>query len=364
MKRTKWSLSLVLALVAAVFISGIAFAGDGLAGQSAVNPEGRQPPGRRALRGEITGVDLAGGSFTLQSPDGAALTILVDENTRFRGIVAGLADLEPGQLAGVVLRARDTGRPVALLVFVPEHARPGSRFAGEVTGVTAAAGEFSLETRQRGLVTFQTDENTVFRGAVSGLDELAPGMLAVVAARPSDGDALMAVWVGVSEHRPVRRLAGEVLSVDRGASTFQLGNRQGEELTILVDGETEFRSQGGEVTGLSDLASEMHVIVGGHPTDEGFLARVVVVIPRPLPDFDLRVRGEITDVLRDAFSLVTPDGRTLTVRVDDQTRFGSRGGRVRGLADLAPGMQVLVGAQEVDGGYLAKVVLVADPQQA
>lgn len=71
--------------------------------------------------GEVTAVDVSGGTFTLKTLRGETLIIMVDENTRFRskdGGVQSLADLAAGMRLLVRSQTQEGGSHLARLVQV------------------------------------------------------------------------------------------------------------------------------------------------------------------------------------------------------------------------------------------------------
>jgi len=100
-------LPLISAVLAAVLISGSALAAaDG--------------PTPIRVRGRVTAVDAAAGKFRLETPDGETVTFFVDENTRYRGQLESLDDMQEGWLAGVGAVERD-GKLWARLVIAGER---------------------------------------------------------------------------------------------------------------------------------------------------------------------------------------------------------------------------------------------------
>jgi len=67
--------------------------------------------------------------------------------------------------------------------------------------------------------------------------------------------------------------------------------------------------------------------------------------------------GKVTAVGTDSLTIQTRDGQTLTFAVTDQTRFRSRDGAVKSLADLKPDMPVMVIAKDENGQLTALVVV-------
>jgi hypothetical protein len=77
--------------------------------------------------GSVVAVDLAASTLTFEvQRTGEEITLLVDENTRFRsrgGLVEGLEDLQAGQPLLVVYRQQPDGSYLALQVLAGRPAR-------------------------------------------------------------------------------------------------------------------------------------------------------------------------------------------------------------------------------------------------
>lgn len=161
------------------------------------------------------------------------------------------------------------------------------------------------------------------------------------------------------------RAAGEVTGIDRGASTFTLQPREGDELTIEVTEDTVFHSRDGSISGLEDIQAGMQAFVRGRVTEDGdHIARGVAVgDPAGRPELE-RYAGMVASVVpgQDTFSVELRDGGETAFQTGDRTRFRSRDGSVDGLEDLKKGMLVRVGALAQDGGLLALVVLAGNPE--
>jgi hypothetical protein len=164
---------LILALVAALAIAGVAYA----AGQPEKAPspaaqlaaeDGNTAQARHRGLGQITA--LGDGQFTVQLKSGEEKVIRVDGNTRYYkadGSAGSFADLQVGRwVAGRVIDSEDGLLAMAVAV------RPNLiRHAGEINTVDPAASTFGLKARQGENLTFQADENTQYFGQVESLSE-------------------------------------------------------------------------------------------------------------------------------------------------------------------------------------------------
>jgi hypothetical protein len=163
------------------------------------------------------------------------------------------------------------------------------RYAGEITGVEAGQGTFSMLTRAGEQLEFQTSERTHYRGpdgSVQGIEDLEPGMKAMVAGIKKDGvlQALL-VAAGNPEDRPERprvdvRAAGRVES--KGDGSFTLITREGELLTFAVTQDTHYKGIGS----FGELEVGMFAAVGAKQTDGDLVAGWVAArnAPEDRPD--------------------------------------------------------------------------------
>jgi hypothetical protein len=352
----KLYLPVLMALVAALLLSGVAHAQE----------ERPLHGGRRGI-GKITSIGAS--EFTLETRRVEKRTILVDEGTQYRtadGQVTSFADLQVGQWVAGYVRYNDQGQMVARLVIVlPDDYDPsqrlGRRARGNVTGVDLAGDRFTLHTFSGDDLTFQISEGTIFAGGVESLKDMEAGMQAAVGAIELEDDSLVALFVLV--RRPLVRHAGTVVSVDVSSDTFTLDTRQGEQLTFQVDKNTRFRSKDGLVEGLEDLQPGMVALVVAKVAEGDALvaAGVIAGTEDQLPHFDLHVAGRVVVVEEVSFTLQARNGEQYTFKVDEETRFRSLGSWLDGLEDVKVGMRLAVGAEEVGGGYLARLVLAGRP---
>jgi hypothetical protein len=240
-------------------------------------PEDFDPEQVQGARGRVTEVDIAAQAFTLENRKGEAVTLKVDDNTKFMGEAADLAGLEDGMLAGAVTHEQGNGDLLATLVRSgnPQDRRQ-NRQAGEVLSVDESAGQFTLKALRSGEeTTFAVDENTRFRskdGKLESLKDLKPGMVALVMARPdSEGETPVAALVAASDKDNLpkfdKRVAGKVVAV--GADSFTIQTRDGQQISFQVTRDTQFRSKGGQVASLEDLQEGMIVLVGAKKLSDG-----------------------------------------------------------------------------------------------
>ncbi|MBS1249764.1 MAG: hypothetical protein MAG431_01348 [Chloroflexi bacterium] len=169
---------------------------DSLAKLVLLLPDDFEPGGRFGVRkrGEITAVDVDAGTFSLQTQNGEELTFTVDENTRYKGQLSSLDEMQVGWSAGVAAKEQEDGTLLATLVLAGE--RPEIvKARGEVTSVDAEAGTFTLTTQDGQTLTFTVGDNTRYKGQLESLDEMQVGWSAGVAAKEQEDGNLLAVFV-------------------------------------------------------------------------------------------------------------------------------------------------------------------------
>ena len=159
------------------------------------------------------------------------------------------------------------------------------------------------------------------------------------------------------------RIVGVILNVDFPGNMFAVRTLSDTDVHVHVTGNTEYRSREGAVQEFEDLAIDMRIIVAGQERGDGTITASVVfpATPEQLPDL-MRLKGEVEGVGENYFTLLTEEGRSLTINVIDRTRFRSRDGEVTTLSDLEPGMVAIVTAADTeDNGIVALVVAAGTP---
>jgi hypothetical protein len=159
--------------------------------------------------------------------------------------------------------------------------------------------------------------------------------------------------------RPANRYAGEITSV--GAQGLTLETLRGD-LSVLVSGETQYRSFEGPI-GFEDLEAGQTIgVYGKNQPDGSLLAKTILLMPA---GFDLErfrarsVRGEIwsTDLNASSFEL-RARGALLVFNVTEETIFNSPDGLVQSLADLQVHQRVLVVGKRGESGELIAVRII------
>ncbi|MBL7163125.1 MAG: hypothetical protein ISS57_11000 [Anaerolineales bacterium] len=356
----KLSIPLLIAFLCAMLISGVVLAAE----------DTPQVRGQR-IYGEI--VAIADDSFTMQNQNGEQFTYLVDENTSFRSSEIeepGITDLQVGAKVAVFAPGRVDENPAArLVILLPDEFDPsqwaGVRSRGKITQVDLDASSFVVQTNSGEEQIFLIDETTRFFGQLSGLSDLQTGFEVAVGGVETDDGELLARLVIATEVQNTNVHAGTITEVTPAAGTFTLQTRQGEELIIAVDENTNYNSRAGKIDGLDDLAPDMAAMVYGSPQDDGIFlaARVIAGNEEDLPNYDVKAFGQITSIGANSLTLQPRNAEEMTFLVDGETTFRARGGEVNGLGDLAEGMFALVGAYETqDGQLLAKLIFVRASQ--
>jgi hypothetical protein len=150
------------------------------------------------VQGTIIGVDELAGKFRLENPDGRVFTFFVDENTTYRGQVAGIADLKEGMRAGVGAIEDAGGDFIAKVVVAgfPENERPEIiKAQGSIKTVNPGAGKFQLEKSDGTVLTVYVDGKTNYRGQVASFDDLEKGMRAGIAGYIDEEGKIIARYV-------------------------------------------------------------------------------------------------------------------------------------------------------------------------
>jgi hypothetical protein len=239
---------------------------------------------------------------------------------------------------------------------------------GQVTAISA--GSISVNSLKGEALTFSIDTNTRFRsrdggqGSDATIDDVKVGLWVTIvperqglAQNSGAKPAARAVILLPKDLDPsqAQLVRGRITSVDAAGSRFTVETRQGEPVTVLVDSSTIFKGQG---TSLAELKAGMAAEVVTEKQANGDLLVYSVRAGYRL----VRRAGEVVSVNAGAneFTLkLRRDGTQVTVKVDAETRFRTKGGAQASLADLKPGTQAAIRAQEQGAGsYLARGVVI------
>ncbi len=340
-------LSLMAALLITVAISGTAFAAE------------EDPGGLVRARGEVIDVNLAAGKFQLEKSDGTVMTFFVDENTRFRGRVESLEDLQVGWKAGVAAHEgngkREGVKLLAVLVIAGDPAEL-IRVRGEITRVDPGAGIYQLQKPDGTEMTFLVNENTRYGGQIKSLDDLQVGWKAAVAARETSQGSLMTLALIAGDAPELVKAKGVVTAVDAGSGQFEIEKADGTTARYFVNDKTRYR---GQLSSLDEMQVGWLAGVAAKVDDDGNL-RAVLVIARTRPE-KIRAQGTVSAVAVGAgkFKLTKSDGTVLTIFVDENTRFR---GQAANLSEMENGWRAgVVAVEQADGKLLARLVVSGRP---
>lgn len=253
------------------------------------------------------------------------------------------------------------------IVYADEEVSPNKqRFLGEITGVDPRNNTFSLRTNNAEDLRFITNERTRFRsrdGSIQGLEDLSPGMNALVSAVRDQDGALLALVVAAGEggdFENIKRYKGTIAHVDVENNTFALSVGGGSIQRFAVGDRTRYLSRDGSISGLQDLEQGMVAHVAALEREDQIPMALVVAAGKPEQKPErFKVTGQITEVNPDAstFDLELNDGRIRSFKVVERTNFRSRDGSINNLRDLTVGMHAIVlGVEDSEGTAIALVV--------
>ncbi len=310
--------------------------------------------GRGVRHGWVIAIHDEG--FTLTTRRGE-ITLLVDENTRFRipGVRdPGLDDLSVGDHVGVAgLRTADGTLLARFVVLIPRRADVGQLW-GELTG----KGDHRLEIARRDgtPVIVLVSEDTRFRVpgvADPGLEDLEPGDSVFARGLWNELGQLDARLVGLVPEGVEQVVRGRVTAVD--APQIELLARHGPTV-ITTDEHTHYRVPGVENPSLDDISVDDIVLAGGAREDGEYHAVIIAVIP---PESQRAVRlGTVTAVTQDSLTLETRRCEVITVLIDENTRFRIPGAEQPTMDDVEVGFQAAAAGwmDQDDNTLLARFV--------
>jgi hypothetical protein len=245
--------------------------------------------GPRPVRVQGEGLSIEGDAFTGRvargHQPGRQLNVLTDETTEFRvpGVDdASIADLQVSdRIAGegvIEENGAGSGRPggrATLVIVLPEQV---ARLSGEVAAVEGATLE--LDT-PGGTVNVLTGAETILR--VPGVeeptvDDVEVGDQVTAAGTWEDETTFDAIAVGVRGGRRAGQQAtvrGRVIRVE--TDRLVLGTLHGP-VTVLVDGETQYRTPGVDDANLDDVAPGAAVGARGAWNEDGTLQATNVAV--------------------------------------------------------------------------------------
>jgi len=329
---------------------------------SAVSADEYAPEGRVRLFGQVTQVDAATSSFEMETRSGEEKTIVVNEGTKYRspgGKIQKFDDLAAGMQVIVIAVELGNGtilaKKIGTAISTPD--RDTMRVIGEITGVVLTNGSFSMRARDDRILRFETDESTRYRSqdsSIEGLEDLEPGMKALIVARHSEEGSPIALLVAagkIDDLPPIRQYKGEVSSVNPGQGMFTVLTEDDEELEFKISERTKFRSPDGDITSVDHLRSGMRIQIGAVENEDGELTPLIIIAGfQQRPRFDVKTGGRIVEINENSFTVEMRSGETRFFVVDATTRYASKDGSVERFEDLEVGMIALVGGESLTNG--------------
>lgn len=301
-----------------------------------------------------------GDTLTVETRGGQSTTVHVDAETEYhiRGVEdPGLDDLEVGMrvIARGTLNA--DGSLQAQVVGAEKAGPRQARLRGEVIAIE---GDILTIRAERRRIVVQTDEETEFR--VPGVENPTIADLEVGDKVAGEGvigeDGTVYATLVIVLPDDAARLTGEVTAIEGTTLAVQTA---GGTVNVLTDEDTVFRVPGVEEPGLDDVKVGDRIVAGGTwESESSFHAIGVGVVGERRPGARGAVRGRVISVGEDNLVVGTARG-SLTVWVDEKTRFRVPGVENAGLGDVEEGAGVgVLGMWNEDGALQAAVVKVGD----
>jgi hypothetical protein len=312
------------------------------------------------VAGTLARID--GDTLTIETKGGRSTSVHVDTETdyRIRGVEEpGFDDLEVGMRVVARGTLNPDGRLQAQVIGAEEAGPSLARLRGEIIGVEGNTLTIRAERRE---IVVQTDEETEFR---------VPGVENPTVADLEIGDKVAGEGV-VEEDGTVRatlvivlpddaaRLIGKVTDIE--GTTLAVQSASGT-VNVLTDEDTVFRVPGVEEPGLDDVNVGDRIVAGGSwESESSFHAIGVGVAGGRRAGARGAVRGRVISVGEDGLVVGTARG-SLTVLIDEKTRFRVPGVENAGLGDIEEGAGVgVLGTWNEDGALQAAVVKVGGGQ--
>jgi hypothetical protein len=227
------------------------------------------------LGGEVDKINNGQNTFTIITKDGESVTLNVDENTRWKGPLSELKDLEKGMKVGLAAKEQADGSLLAKVIA----ARSGERELSRAIGKVSSLGDNSLTIDARnGSMTFGVTSDTRFRSQDEDFDsledlEIGQGVLVIFNDQETNPTAL-AIVVGKGEGRKAKRVIGTVQSA--GGSHLTIQSKEGEKMSFTVDENTVIKNKDGSVTDLNDLKNGMNALVVYVIQEDGTLLAKII----------------------------------------------------------------------------------------
>jgi hypothetical protein len=353
--KKKLAIILILVIVAATLFGGIAYAAE------------RRPPTREKRSPGIGKVVDVQDDYILDTlRNGTEIKLFLDEHTRLHfhdGSIASFEDVQSGMWVGssAIRISCDNWLAREILLFPSGYEPPENavHFRGRVIELELEEGGFTIKSQNGSIVFVKINADTWFLGQVQSLDDIEVGMIANIHGYETEQGTITAHTLCVKYTS--FRVGGLINGIDRMENTLTLEKRNGDLEEIYVDEETMFRSRDESIQSLSDLSEGMAALVRAVRLEDVVpLAKNIIAFdPDQLPEFDVRVLGEVISVSLDAITVRTGSGDLLNIIVMEGTRFRSRGGAIRGIRDINLGIRVGVGGTiSEDDELLAEAIMV------
>jgi hypothetical protein len=215
------------------------------------------------------------------------VTIHVDDNTRWLGMLTELKDLEKGMQVGVGAVEQEDSSLLAKAVAAGVRDKiEWKRAAGKVASVGSSS--LTIDT-QSGSMTFSIIEKTRFVSqddSVNSLEDLEIGQGVVVIYIEREGE-LVALVVGAGDGKGLRAKKAGGIVQSAGGTHLTIQTRNGQKMSFTVDGNTITKSKDGSVNDLDDLKNGMPVFVVYVVQEDGtLLAKIIGVGSQEKPDKD------------------------------------------------------------------------------
>lgn len=230
---------------------------------------------RGGVGGEVTAID--GNTLTVENRDSESVTVDVTEDTRIflmeSGSEGSLSDIQVGSNIGVRGPRNDDGSVEARGIMVMPA---GDMAGGRVTEIDGE--QITVENRRDDESTvISTDGDTEFRvgrdDESGSLSDVTTDSFVMAFGETQGDGSLVARLVLVHEHgmkggkdglhQGLR--GGEVTAIDGTELTIE--NRNGDEITVLTDESTEYRTRGDDEVSFEDIEVGSRIGIKGEPVE-------------------------------------------------------------------------------------------------
>lgn len=224
------------------------------------------------LLGEVDKINPGQQTFEIITRKGDAVSLQVDEHTRYIGDLNTFDDLDKGMRVAVLAVEQEDGTFLAKIVGSGERDRPRlQKTGGKITQIGDSG--FTILTRQGEEKSYTVTESTRFgsrQGEIDGLEDLVLDMIVIVVSHPEQ-DHAAAVLVADKEILELERVRGTVQSAGGSHLTITAGDQK---IQFTVDENTRIRGRG--IENLNDLKNGMKVLVLYVENDGNLLAKGIL----------------------------------------------------------------------------------------